>query len=419
MATNKVDLKVFTNIGELLTLQGVVQKNGRHVQEADLGSITKAALVCSEGKVVWFGPQKKLPKSFLKSTKSQKVQLLDLDGKTVMPGFVECHTHLIFAGDRSHEFELRNQGVSYQDISRQGGGILSTVKATRKISVGHLKTLSQTRVNKFTRQGVTTLEVKSGYGLDLVTEIKMLKIARALSGPHIVTTYLGPHAVAPEYATAQEYLHEIIERHLPKIAKSKLADRVDIFVDRGFFTVENAKEYFAKATELGLKLTVHGDQLSATGASVLGAHLNAQSVDHAIELSDQDIKNIAQSNTTVVALPSADFYLKLKYPRVRELIDQGARVALATDFNPGSSPTQNLSLVGVLARIQMKMTLPEVISAYTFNAAAGLGLETQKGALDLGFDADFVIVDGSWRDLFYQVGHHPVINVFRSARQIL
>ncbi|MGZ3722741.1 MAG: imidazolonepropionase [Bdellovibrionales bacterium] len=406
-------MKIFTDIGEMLTLQGADKKGGRHVLEADLSIVTDAILVSDQGKVVFAGP-----KSQFKDT-NVKAERISLKGQTVLPAFLEPHTHLIFAGNRAHEFEWRMQGQTYQEISAKGGGIRYTVEQTRKAGREELQTLAQARANRFLRQGVTTLEVKSGYGLDLETEKRSLEVARGLKGPRIVTTYLGAHSKSPEFPDLETYLKMICDQVMPEIAAKKLADRVDIYIEGGFFTKEQAKTYFSRARELGLGITAHVEQLSDSGGIEAALAFQPQSLDHVVFASDQAVVKLAKANTTAVLLPTSDMYLRMQYPPARKMIDAGVRVALSTDFNPGTSPTQDLSLVGVLARLEMKMSLAEVISAYTLGAAFALGKESELGSLTPGKQCDFISLSGSWRDLFYAVGEHPVSQVFKSSEAMI
>lgn len=402
---------VFTEIHELLTLQGAGKKNGRRVTESDLTSIKNAAVAARAGRIVWVGPQRRLPKEYLRRSK-----VVSLKGKTVLPAFTECHTHLVFAGQRSGEFELRNRGVSYQEIARRGGGILSTVRATRKASPEDLLKTAEERADRFIRQGVTTIEVKSGYGLRLKDELKILEVAKKIRKARIVTTYLGPHAKAPEEPSTGEYLKKILRRDLAAVSRSGAADRADVFIEEGFFSLSEGKAYLEKARELGLSMTVHADQLSRTGAGAMAAGLRAQSADHLVRVSADDIGRLANSETVAVLLPAADLYMKIDYPPARALLDAGAKVALATDFNPGTSPTQDLALIGLLARLEMKMTLPEVIAAYTLNAADALGLAGELGTVEVGKSCDLAVFGGDWNELFYHAGYMPVHSVWKAGR---
>jgi imidazolonepropionase len=412
-------LKVFVDIRELLTLRGAQAKGARRVLESDLSPIADAAMVSSQGRIVWVGPQSDLKPELLQAWGGQnQAEYVSLKGRNVMPAFVECHTHPLFAGNRAHEFEWRMQGQTYQQIAQRGGGIRYTVDQTRRASATDLLSLAQRRCERFSRQGVTTLEVKSGYGLDLETEIRCLQVAQKLRGPRIVSTFLGAHSRSPEFADLDAYVTMMSDQVLPRIARERLAERVDIYIEQGFFSVAQAKIYLDKAQALGLKVTGHCEQLSQCGGTTeLLAH-QAQSIDHLVYVDPQQIEQLANSSTTAVLLPASDFYLRMQYPPARSLIDAGACVALSTDFNPGTSPTQDLSLVGVLARLEMKMSLPEVWNAYTLGAAYALGKEIQVGSLTVGKYCDFIVSSGAWSDFFYSVGEHPVENVYQSAELI-
>ena len=402
---------IFTDIGELFTLSELQQNLGKRATEQSLSRLSKAAMIVQEGQIQWIGPQKKLKP--LKNARE-----VSLDHATVLPGFVDCHTHLVFAGHRAHEFELLQQGQTYQQIAQAGGGILSTVKATRKASPKDLTEAAQDRINHHLRQGVTTVEVKSGYGLEAKSEAKMLQVAQALKGPGMVTTYLGLHAVPPEFASSNEYVEHVISKDLPRIAKMKCAQRVDAFVEQGYFSAEQASAYFSAARKLGFDLVVHAEQLSRSGVSKLLNRFDIRSFDHLVHANDSDILEFSQAQTTCVLLPTADFYLKLPYPKARAMIDGGCRVALATDYNPGSSPSQDIALVGLLARMEMKMTLPEVIGAFTVGGAYALGIESLVGSLEIGKQADFSVLSGDLSDLFYEIGKTPIAQTWVRGKSL-
>nr|BFD66128.1 imidazolonepropionase [Bdellovibrio sp. HAGR004] len=403
------------NISTLLTLQGASAKNGRHIKEEDLGIMNQASVVMDKDKILWVGPHKKLSKEW---AKKKGMRELDMKGKTVLPGFVECHTHLVFAGDRAAEFEMRNQGVSYQEIAAKGGGILSTMRKTRSSTLKDLVATGQKRVNHFLAQGVTTLEVKSGYALNLKDEIKVLQAIQELKGPRTVSTFLGAHALPPEYKSYEEYLTFLAEKVLPVVAKKKLARRVDVFIEKGFFPAEASERYLRRAQELGFDVLIHADQMSLSGGSEVAVRLGALSGDHLLQIEEKEIRNLAKSEVTGVLLPTADLYTKTKYPPARAMIDAGVRVALATDFNPGTSPTQDLNLVGLLARLEMKMSLPEVIAAYTVGAAHALNLHKEVGSIEVGKSADIVGIDQEWSCLFYSVGEHAEKVVFSRGKKV-
>ena len=411
-------LKCFRKINKLWTLRGVDKKQGRNINLEDLGLIEDGAILSLDGKILWSGKDQDLNSKLLEELGVQEApDETFFKDKSIIPAFVESHTHTIFAGNRNHEFEMRNQGSTYQEIAKKGGGILSTVKATREASKKQLLDSAQERVDNFLAQGVGTVEIKSGYGLDESNEVKMLQVANELKGPNIVATYLGPHAYDPEVAK-EEYQDQILDKTLAHIVHNKLASRVDIFIEDNYYNTDFAEKYFMKAKELNLDIAAHVEQLSHTGGTQLAIKHGAKSVDHAVEINTEEIKLLAKSETTAVLLPSADFYLKTPYPKARDMIDAGVRVAVATDFNPGSSPTQDLSFIGVLARIEMKMSLPELIAAYSYNAACALGIEASKGALVKDKSCDFNVLGDDLESLFCNVGYHPIAEVWLSGEQI-
>ncbi len=402
------------NISELLTLEGAAQKQARRIQEADLSLKTKQSLLAVDGKIAWIGPLSRLPKEFAR----KRIKEYEMKGQTVLPGFVECHTHSVFAGSRAHEFEMRNQGISYQEIAAQGGGILSTMRKTREISFEKLKQITQQRVNRFIRQGVTTLEIKSGYALNLAGEVKMLEVVRHLKNIRAVPTFLGAHDLPPEFKSHEQYLQHLSEEVLPLLKKKKLTQRVDIFIEKGFFPQAAGEIFLRRAKDLGFDVVVHADQLTLSGGSETAVRLKALSGDHLLQVSEKEIKNLASSEVTCVLLPASDLYMRKNYPPARALIEAGARVALATDFNPGSSPTQDLALTGLLSRLEMKMSLPEVIAAYTIGAAYALKLSHEVGSLEVGKSADFISTSRSWRDLFYSVGDLGIERSFQQSNLV-
>lgn len=405
---------IYRGISTLFSFAGIAQKNGRGVNAEDLAPIRKAALVCEKGKILWVGPEKKLPREFARAGHKER----NLGGLNVFPALTECHTHLIYAGHRAQEFEWRNTGVSYQEIAQRGGGILSTMRETRKATKAELLNQGQQRVDRFVKQGVTTLEVKSGYALSLKDEVKCLEVAAELKKIRIVSTFLGAHAKPPEFKTAKDYLNHLVEKVLPVIRKKNLSQRVDIFVEEGFFDQKMASDYLKRAVQLGFQVVIHADQLTLSGGTALGLEVKALSVDHVIQIDDPLIQSLARSSTTAVLLPAADLYMRCNYPPARALIDAGARVALATDFNPGTSPTQDTQLVGVLARLEMKMSLAEVFAAYTYNAAAALNLESQLGSLEVGKEADFYTTGAEPSDHYLSIGQQIPHQVFRRARKL-
>lgn len=370
------------------------------------------AFIVTDGLFTWIGPQAKIPKK-TKFTKQQ-----DLKNQLVFPSFIECHTHSVFAGSRASEFEQRNTGVSYLEIAQRGGGILSTMKKTRDAKSVDLLAKTQNHVDQFLKQGVSTLEIKSGYALDLKNEIKSLEIMQKLKGPRIIPTFLGAHALPPEFKSHEQYLKFLVKDVLPVVKKKKLSNRVDIFIENKFFEAAASEFYLKKAQDMGFQITIHANQLSLSGGVDLALKLQAQSADHSINLTDQHIQTFAKSKTVAVLLPAADLYMKCAYPPARKLLDAGATVALATDFNPGTCPTQDLSLVGLLARLEMKMTLPEVFAAYTASAAKALGIFTEEGDISLGKKANFICTENELTDFFYSAGQTPDHSLYICGRQV-
>ena len=410
-----VDL--FRGIDSLYTLENAAAKEGRRITHDDLSLVTKAGILVQEGRIIASGPEKLILQNSL--LKTSRVRETKLGGRTVIPAFVECHTHLIYGGNRAREFEMRNQGVSYQEIAKTGGGILATVIPTREATLQKLTEIGQKRADRYVRQGVTTVEAKSGYGLTLEAEFKILKASAKIEGARIVPTFLGAHAVPKEYKDASAYVDFLVNEAFPKLKKNKLANRVDIFVENGYFDREVAHRYLKAAKDHGFDLVIHADQLTLSGGSDLAVEFGARSADHLVQIKEKDIQALAKSEVTAVLLPNADLYMNCAYPPARKLIDAGARVAIATDLNPGTAPSQDLGLAGVLARIQMKMSIAEVVGAYTLGAAYALGLGSDLGALTPGRYADFTILDGGFDDLFIEVGRMPIESVYREGRKLL
>lgn len=406
-------LKIIRGADEALTLSGAVKKEGRKPLEKDLGLTLKPVIIKDKKQILFVGTEKDFSvyyqqnkKQFKELEKKRKLKEVDLKGGTLLPGFVESHTHSVFSGNRQNEFELRNQGVSYQEIAAQGGGIAYSVAQTRKASIKNLEDLVLQRVKDFQSQGVVLLESKSGYGLEHKTEVKSLQVLQKLKLKNIevVSTYLGLHGV-PKDQSKKDYLKECFTKTIPYLAKQNLCQRADIFVEKNYFDTEDLEALVKAIQPYGWSFCVHAEQLSHSGGIAKAVALGAQSVEHCVEATDQDINILAQSSTVANLLPAADFYLRMKFPPARKMLDAGVKVALSTDFNPGTSPTQSLNFVGVLARLEMQMTRAEVITAYTYNAASVLGKQSQYGALIKGYSPNIIHSETPWTDLFYQVGN--------------
>ena len=395
----------YRKIACLVTNEGVVAKGGVRPEEKDLGLIHNAALVYSPKKgVLWVGPDAKLPRAFKAKPWKQK----DGRGLTAYPGLVDPHTHVVFAGDRSREFELRMRGATYQEIAAAGGGIATSVRETRKASKPVLAKLLDERMKAARGFGVRLLEGKSGYGLTPATEIRALEVMRENSGRHgveLVTTCMAAHAIPPERkADRRGYIEEIKTKIFPTVARRKLADYVDVFCDAGYFSVEETIELLEAGRALGLATRVHGEELGLTGIAVKAAEFGAHSVDHLLKVDDKGIRALAASGTVATLLPATGFYLREPPAPARKLIDAGAIVALATDFNPGSCPTQNFPFVGTLAAVALQMSTAEIIAAMTWNAARSLRREKDYGALLPGFKGEPVFATGDHPSaLFYRL----------------
>ena len=399
--------RVYRNISCLVTNLGIAGKRGIRPQEEDLGLISNAALVYDSKKgTLWVGHDKNLPKNF----RAKPWKHFNCKSLVAYPGLVDSHTHLAFSGDRSREFILRMQGASYQKIAEAGGGILSSMRATRDISVSAMTEKIAARLQVAHGFGVRLLEAKSGYGLTPESEIKSLEALqnaqKKMPLVQVQGTCLSAHAIPPEFKTdPDKYVSLICEKILPAVKKKRLAQYVDVFCDNGYFSIEQTKKIFSTARTLGLELRLHGEELAHTGAAELAVEFGARSVDHLLRVSDMGIKALAQSPTTVATLlPGTAFYLKEAPAPARKLIDAGACVALATDFNPGTCPTQNLPFIGTLAAIQLGMSSAEIIAGITWNAAKSMMGENSFGALLPGFMGEPIFCEGDHpAALFYQM----------------
>lgn len=337
-------------------------------------------------------------------------QSIDLQGKLVLPGLIDCHTHLIYAGNRANEFEMRLNGVPYQEISKQGGGILSTVHATRSATEAQLVELALPRLDGLLASGVTSVEVKSGYGLTLNDEVKMLRAAKMLEQERkvkITTTLLAAHAIPPEFqGRADDYIEHICQDIIPVVAKEELATSVDVFCESIGFNLEQTEKVFVAAKRHGLKVKGHTEQLSNLGGTALTAQYNGLSADHIEFLDEQGVKALARSNTVATLLPGAFYFLReTQLPPIELLREHNVPMAIATDVNPGTSPFSDLTLMLNMACTLFRLTPQEALRSVTQHAAKALGYQNSRGEIKVGFDADFSIWDiESPADLSYQVG---------------
>ncbi|MBZ5646256.1 MAG: imidazolonepropionase [Acidobacteriia bacterium] len=405
MPTEKTLL--LTNIGQLLTLRGAKgPRRGAELRE--LGIVEDGAVLCAGGKIVSAGTTKDALRDPWIKKNRKKIEEIDCAGKVVVPGFVDSHTHLIFAGPRLVDFEKRVAGATYEEIAEAGGGIRSSVAGVRKAPVKELAAKALAALEEMGAQGTTTVEAKSGYGLSTEAEIKSLEAIREAAAQWpgtVVPTLLGAHVVPPEFkGKPEKYVREVAEKMIPQAAKKKLAAFVDIFCDRGAFTVEDAERIFEAAQKHGLEVRAHMCQLTASEVWRL-LRFKPASLDHMDCVGDEDIPQLARRDTVVTLLPGANYFLGLKqYPDARRMIEAGVPVALATDYNPGTSPTTSMAFVMSLACTQMKMTPAEAIAAGTINGAHALRLGERKGSIETGKDADLAVFDvGDYREIPYWV----------------
>jgi imidazolonepropionase len=370
-----------------------------------------AALAVSGKKIAWIKPMDDLPGT------CGTTQVTDCQNQWVLPGFVDCHTHLIWAGSRAKEFELRLAGASYADIAKAGGGIVSTVKATRAATEDTLFDLASRRMAHFLSQGITTVEIKSGYGLDLTSELKMLHVAGRLNQAfpqRVEATFLGAHALPPEFAgRSDEYIREIIQTMLPEVKHQGIATAVDVFCENIAFSREQTRQVFEKAVELGFDVKLHAEQLSDSEGTALAAEMGALSCDHLEYVSVDSAQKMADHGTVAVLLPGAFYFLKeTRVPPVDVFRRLGIPMAVATDLNPGSSPVHSMLPVLNMACLLFKLTCEEALAGATIHAAAALDLADCKGSLAPGKDADFVIWDvDTPADLCYLTGITPLTQV--------
>jgi imidazolonepropionase len=376
-------------------------------QAAPYGLIRDAALAVENGKIAWVGPRSELPAALAARITHEH----DASGALITPGLIDCHTHLVYGGDRAQEFELRLQGASYEDIARAGGGIASTVTATRAASEAELEAQSRKRLLALLAEGVTTLEIKSGYGLSLEHEGKTLRVARALGSTHPVevrTTFLGAHALPPEFAGRQDaYVDEVI-RMLPLLHEQGLVDAVDAFCERIAFSTAQTERVFQAAQALGLRVKLHAEQLSDSGGAQPAARYGALSCDHLEWLSEEGAAAMAQAGSVAVLLPGAFYFLReTKLPPVDLLRAQQVPMAISTDCNPGSSPCSSLLLMLNMACTLFRLTPEEALAGVTRNAAKALGLD-DRGVIAAGQRADFVLWDVAHpAQLAYAFGANP------------
>lgn len=398
---------------ELVTCSGFQAKKGAEM--AELHVIHDGAVVIQEGLIVAVGKTEEI----LAQYNETDYKVIDAEGKAVLPGFVDSHTHLVFGGYRAEEFSWRLRGDSYMDIMERGGGILSSVRATKNASMEELVESGMKRLDSMLSFGVTTVEGKSGYGLDEETEIKQLEAMKIINGKHpidIVPTFLGAHAVPQEYKGREDDFIAWMMEVLSTVSEKDLAVFCDIFCEAKVFSVEQSRRLLTRAKELGFKVKLHADEIVQLGGAELAAELGAVSADHLLQASDEGIKQMAEKGVVATLLPGTAFSLREDFARGRYMIDQGCAVALATDLNPGSCFTESIPLIFALATLYMKMTTEEAITAFTINGAAAVDQADSIGSIDVGKKGDLVVLEfPSYHFIPYHIGVSTVEKVIKNG----
>lgn len=409
---------VIRNIDNLITLKG---ENKPRVKEElnDIGLIKNGIIALNGEKIIYVG-KGELPNDV---EIDKKTIVLDGRGKTVTPGLVDSHTHLIHGGSRENELAMKLKGVPYLDILASGGGIHSTVKSTREATFEELYNKANKSLDIMLKYGITTVESKSGYGIDdFETELKQLKVAEKLNHDHpvdIISTFMAAHAIPEEYKeNSDEFVDIIIKEMIPEVSKRNLARFCDVFCEKGVFTIEQSRRILLAGRDYGMKPKLHADEIESLGGAELSAEIGCISADHLIAASDEGIKQMAKKGVIANLLPGTSFNLQTgKFARARKMIEEGVAIALSTDYNPGSCPTENLQLVMSFASLIMKLKPEEVISAVTINGAASLGLENEIGSLDVGKQGDIVIFDSpNLEYILYHFGINHTDTVIKKGK---
>jgi imidazolonepropionase len=412
---------LITGASELLTLRGRVPRRRKAL--SDLGIVKDGALLIRDGVIAAVGTRLEIESL----PEAGSAQRLDVGGRVVLPGFVDSHTHLIHAASRAEEYELKIVGASYEEIARKGGGILNSVKKLRAATAETLKKRAHAALREFAAHGTTTLEAKSGYGLDVARELKILRLHKELSAEtplEIVSTFLGAHTVPAEFRDkpdgSEQYIALLINKLIPEVAARDLAEFCDVFCDRGAFSRREANKILRAGRKRGLMPRIHAEQLTRTGATQLGVKLGAASCDHLEQVNQADIQALARSKTVATLLPGCDFHLGLKkYAPARALIEAGASVALATDYNPGTSPTVSMPMILSLACTHLRMSPAEAIAAATINAACSLLRDDKIGSLEVGKQADLAVFEvDTYREIPYYFGVNKCWMTLKKGRPV-
>ncbi|MFU2018264.1 imidazolonepropionase [Peribacillus butanolivorans] len=407
---------------QVVTVKGGSKEPKRGQAMSDIGIIENGSVIIEGGTITFVGSDVEAEQYI--STIDGKVSTIDASGKVLTPGLIDPHTHLVFAGSREKELEMRLNGAKYIDILKAGGGILQTTTSTREASEEQLIEESLKRLNRFLQYGVTTVESKSGYGLTLEDELKQLRATKRLNEQHpidLVSTFMGAHAIPVDYKeNPDEFVRLVIEEMIPKVAEENLAEFCDVFCEEGVFTIEQSERILEAGKNFGLKPKIHADEIVQFGGAELAAKVGAVSADHLLQASTEGIKQMAESGVIAVLLPGTAFFLMEKPADARKMIESGVPVALSTDRNPGSSPTESLPFVMNLACLTMKMTPAEVLTACTINAAHAIGRADQIGSIEVGKKADLVLFDApNYQTLQYNYAVNLVDTVLKSGKVIV
>ncbi|MEY9978333.1 imidazolonepropionase [Lysinibacillus sp. RC79] len=410
------------NANEVITLKSAVQGPRTKEQMREIAVLENGSVLMEGNSIIAVGPIAQLKADFPDLIKVAEV--IDASGKVVMPGLVDCHTHLVHGGTREQEFNMRLNGATYMEIMNAGGGIHATTKRTRETSFGDLYGKTMNHLDVFLKHGVTTVEAKSGYGLDWETEKKQLEVAKELQATHdidVVSTFMGAHAVPRDYKGREdEFVDVVIHDMLPKVAELNLAEFNDVFCEKGVFTPEQSQRILEAGKALGLTPKIHADEIEPYKGAELAAEVGAISAEHLLVASDEGIQKMAEAGTIAVLLPGTAFFLRAPFARGRLMIDEGVPVAISTDFNPGSSPTMSLPFIMNLACMHMGMTLEEVLTATTINAAYALNRGHQIGSLEAGKQADVIILDvANYKQLQYFYGMNHTNTVIKNGRVVV
>lgn len=408
-------LKLLKNAKQIVTVDTNKLNVKRGLDMNDLNLLTNQDIIIEDGTIKEFIKRDEVAENF--------DEIIDVSNRVVLPGLIDCHTHTVFAGNRAEEFKMKIAGIGYEEIASKGGGINNTVNSLREMPFDELYNLAASRIDYFISRGITSLEIKSGYGLSFYDEIKILQVIKALKNNYkidIVPTFLGAHTIPREFKNDRDkYINIIINQMLPYVKENNLATFCDVFCEATAFTAEETDEILSAAEKDGLKVKLHTEQFNNIGGIDIALKHNAISVDHLEMLSEYDLLRISKSDSVCVLLPGVSFFLNYNFANANELIKNNAIVAISTDFNPGSSHIHDINLIMSIAAIKMRMTLESIISAVTINAAKAIGLEKVTGSIEIGKNADFSIFEADdYSDIIYNVGKNLNIMTIKNGEII-